>query len=204
MRRTPHRSCLALAGWLAAFGGALADPAGPRSSPPPGTGGWSLERFGTDVTILRATVPLTARGDRGSLILSCAASERRLALTLPPEAWTRLQGTGATPASEARLLFRSSVPDPVTAAFVVARGALTTAQTLVLTETGPSAGSPVVAFVRLLLARPTEIDLLLHAGTGPIGLRRLTAVRLSLSSGSGDQAAFREFIGACTDARGTR
>lgn len=184
---------------MATLGAALAGSGGLQPVRPSGSGGWSLERFGGDATILRTAVPFATRGDPGSLILSCGSDRRRLTLTVPPEAWARFDGAGP-----ANLLFRALGPDPSMAPFVVARGALTAAHTLIVTETGPPVHSPIVGFVGLLLVRPIAIDMLLHTGGRPIRLRQLTAVRLPLSSGPDDEAAFRDFIRACTEARGTR
>ena len=151
-----------------------------------GRGGWELERFGAEATILR-TRPSGSGTEEAALLLSCAGADRRLRLTLPGM-------IGAEPglATGGLLLMRAG------GAASVARVAV---QGATLTLTGRQVPGAVLAELRASAQGARGLDLLLHVGSGPVVLGRLTAFHLSLSSAPGDGLAFRDASAACgTDA----
>lgn len=158
-----------------------------------GRDGWSLERFGADVVVLRTSVlpGAGAQGRPGLLFVSCAAGARRLRLSLPepilPDASAPAAGDG---------LVRSSRGTFLVAAFSVSGGRI-----LDLSDAGQPFPGAVAAFAGLLRDRPERLDLLLRVRKAPRSLAGLVALRLGLSYGAADRLAFDEFFGVCSAGR---
>jgi|GEM_PF-3935836 len=165
-----------------------------------GAGGWLLERFESDVVILRTGV--TAYGSRrpGLLLLSCAGTERRLRLTLP-QGRALHQNTVLEEQAFRSVLIRAAgrpLPGqtPLLAGMSLEKGRI-----LTLLEPDPGPASVVTRLAALLSARPAALDMLTHDGTGVIGLRQLTPYVLTLSFGAHDGMALDHFASACAPAR---
>lgn len=161
-----------------------------------GRQGWVLERFGTDVTILRTAGSPTAASQDAALLLSCEERRGRLRLTLPG-----VQGPLAT--SSGRMLIRAYDARGSVVARLVARYRGPDDTTLVVVDAGRS-DHPVAALGRMLGAMPAAFELLVYPGNDFVRLRGLIPLRLALSAGSRDLVAFRDFTDACSDPGGPR
>ncbi|WP_375407953.1 hypothetical protein [uncultured Methylobacterium sp.] len=156
-----------------------------------GRAGWSLERFGADIAILRADVTpdRAGAGPPGLLVLSCDAGERRWRLALPESLQAR-QGH----ATSATMLLQVAKP---AGAYRVTRIGIAGSRVLTVTETGPPNDGFVPFFVRLLKAGTHRLDLLLKVqGAKPSTV--LAAYILSPIVQRTDLVAFDDFLATCT------
>ena len=156
-----------------------------------GRSGWSLERFGADIAILRAEVTpdRTGAGPSGLLVLSCDAGERRWRLSLPGGLHPRQAS-----ATSATILLH--VPKPA-GAFRVARIGIAGNRVLTVAETGLVDNGFVPFFVRLLKGGPRQLDLLLKPrGAKPPAV--LVAYILAPIVQTTDLVAFDDFLATCT------
>lgn len=161
-----------------------------------GADGWRLERFGSDVAILRTVVsrlPDSGAG-AGSLLLSCEGDERRLRLSLP-EGLPELEG-----ATVGRALVRPAVGGR-SQDVVVARLSLVGGRLLAANDTGGLGGDAVLRVARLLQARPIGLEWLVVAGIGPVVPRRLVPIILALAFQPSEGVVLDDFVSACRPAR---
>lgn len=148
-----------------------------------GQNGWDLERFGTEVTILRTRRVTASDASTGGLLLSCAGADRRLRLTLPDA----LVAASALPRA-GRLLMRAGG---------AASTAQVTVQDNVLTLTDQRMIDMVLLRLRASAAASRTLGLLFDRGSSPIMLGRSMAFHLSFASTAGDAPAFRDAAEAC-------
>ena len=148
-----------------------------------GQNGWDLERFGSEVTILRARRVTASDARTGGLLLSCAGADRRLRLTLPDALVAGSAGPRA-----GRLLMRAGG---------TASTARVTVQDNVLTLTDQRMIDMVLFRLRASAAVSHTLGLLFDLGSSPIMLGRSTAFHLSFASTAGDAPAFRDAAEAC-------
>lgn len=156
-----------------------------------GRAGWSLERFGADIAILRADVTLDRKGAGlpGLLVLSCDAGERRWRLDLPEGLHPR-HGH----ATSAKMLLRVSAP---AGDHRLARIAIAGGRVLTVTETGSLDDGFVPFFMRLLKAGTRQLDILLKVQEAkPPAV--LAAYILSPIVQKTDLVAFDDFLATCT------
>ena len=155
-----------------------------------GRSGWSLERFGADIAILRAEVTSERTGARppGFLVLSCDAGERRWRLNLPGGLHSR-----NTSATFATLLLQ--VPRPA-GAYRVARIGIAEGRVLTVAETGLADDGFVPFFVRLLKGGTRHFDLLFKIdGAKPSDF--LAAYIFAPIVQRTDLVAFDDFLATC-------
>lgn len=158
-----------------------------------GRGGWSLERFGSDIAILRADVrpEREGAGPPGLLVLSCDAGERRWRLNLPEGIHPR-QGS----ATSATMLLQ--VPRSA-GTYRVNRIGITGGRVLTVAETGLPDTGLVPFFVGHLKAGTRQLDILLKvpAARSPA---ILAAYILSPIVQRTDLVAFDDFLATCVAA----
>ncbi|MFD0936419.1 hypothetical protein [Methylobacterium trifolii] len=159
-----------------------------------GSTGWTLEYFGPDVTILRATLSRETSGEAGNVVLSCAGRRRRLTIGLPR--FARPQAAGTASGSLLIRAFPRSPADP----FVIAHVQPSQAGTFSAANEVGQGEEPVLAFARLLLDRPQRLDLLSRDVPRPVAFGSLTPLQVSLSWTPRDTLAFQAFLAACTRA----
>lgn len=162
-----------------------------------GRQGWILERFGSDVTILRTRPPLADEPAAAAMLLSCAATDRRFRLTLPaPRPPNREPGPVAPAVGS--VLIRAFGSARSAQLSVATRLDVLDGRILAATNAERARSDDVVlAIGRMLLARVRGFDVLYHPGSTPPGLRRSTVHRLLLATDPGDAAAFQDFVRAC-------
>jgi hypothetical protein len=151
-----------------------------------GFAGWELERFGTDVTILRTRQASGDHANAVGLLMSCVQSERRLRITLPITMMSRNRMTGG------QLLMR--IRGRTKAALIITSFAAGGEGILTLTDQA--------AFGAVLAALGTKepmvrVDLLLHEQSAPFVLGRLASFHMVLSSERLDTTVFSDFAAAC-------
>ncbi|MCJ2082594.1 hypothetical protein [Methylobacterium sp. J-090] len=173
-------------------------PRGPDRTLTLGGDGWVLERFGRDLAVLRtgATPP---SGPAGLLVLSCEGGERRWRLSLPQ----RLLPEGDS-STTGQLLARPSGSAGRSPRATIGPVQIADGRVLTLTEGRAAAGAFVPAFVRLLRAGPSRIDLLLRrAGPGrpPVLFgSTIPAIVFAPVVGRSDIVAFDDFLATCVAA----
>lgn len=165
--------------------------------------GWRLERFGSNVAILRTGVtrvqPSSASSaGAGSMLLSCEGEERRLRLTLPE----RLPELGD--ATVGRALVRAAPAgadgDAVPARLVLDGERLSVSDTGPARLAGSGPGDVVLRIARLLGARPAGLEWLVAPGPGPIAPGRLVPVILVLAFAPGESVVLDDFLSSCRPA----
>lgn len=165
-----------------------------------GGNGWVLERFGRNLAVLR-TGAVPPSGPAGLLVLSCEGGERRWRLSLPQ----RLLGEGASSAT-GHVLVRPSGSVGGSGSAMVGPVGIVDGRVLTLVEGRTSArgqtsaGDFVPAFVRLLRAGPSRVDLLVSTASArrpvPFG-SAIPAVVFAPVVGRSDLVAFDDFLATC-------
>jgi hypothetical protein len=161
-----------------------------------GASGWSLERFGSDIAILRAKVTAPSPNDTpGLLLLSCEGAKRRLRLQLPAALVS-----AARPTTTGYALIAEPGPPrlgatPLVAAFSLERGA-----TMAVADSQAPGEGAVLRLSRLLQARPTHVNLLLRFARPAAALKTSIPVHLALVFGAQDGVALDDFVSACAKA----
>lgn len=163
-----------------------------------GVSGWTLERFGSGLAVLRArvtSVPPRADGS-GALLVTCDGRERRLLLDLPqgdlPQG-TRLPDAGGTTAAARMLVSRpgASSQDGFTAKVTIENGRRAS-----LADGARDPGARgVMRFVRMLRRRPDRLNLLLSIGG--TNLARDIPIHLALAFGPQDAIVLDDVASTC-------
>lgn len=152
-------------------------------------GPWSLERFGTDVAVLR-NAPSTPSSGSASLFFGCAGAERRFRLTFPAPVAPAGEGRGGTASIRPAGTGRPRLS-------VAARFNDATAATLTLTSDAAGAGNPVSRLASLLAKEPHALDVLVSWGPGPVDLAHVDLLHLTLKGGAPDRGLIDQFLAAC-------
>lgn len=160
-----------------------------------GAGGWTLEHFGSDVTVLRArasTDPPPA--GEVSLFLSCAGTYARLRLTMTVGA-----SMSTFPTDTGRVLIRARQAGADPGAAVQAHFRRADPRSVFLFDPPNEAAGMSLAFARLLRSQPPELDMLVSADRD-VALSRIRASRIAVSWGVADSAALQAVAAACMSA----
>lgn len=162
-----------------------------------GGGGWRLERFGTDIAILRTNVIAPAPNDTpGFLLLSCEGAERRFRFQLPV---SLLPSSGPTAKGYALIAApgppKAGVP-PLVSAFSLEKG-----MTLVIAEPSSTSHFAVLRLSRLLQAKPSRLDFLLRFERRDSTLRAVVPLHLALVFGAQEAIVLNDFASTCASGR---
>ena len=154
---------------------------------------WRLERFGTDIFILRAAIaPVRTNGSAGSLILSCEGSARQIRLELPEP--LRMS---SSPSATGRALVRGfAAGDGRSAAF---RAVWTRGKVIAMVGEPGSRAVVMRKMLDLLALRPASLDLLLseQAGFGRLALSAERPLHLVLRSNGPGPETTAAFAAGC-------
>ena len=156
-----------------------------------GAGGWTSERFGEHVAVLRAGVTAASGAGAGFLLLSCDRAERRFRLSLPEPIALPPAVRGGT------ILVRSAGRSAPGRGRVVAAVALSGGRVLSRTETAGRPDGLVAALGELLRTRPARLDLLVRPDGAPRLPGRAVPVVLAMVWRDGDVVAIDDFLGSC-------
>ncbi len=166
-----------------------------------GGSGWTLERFGSGLAVLRARVTtVPPRPDTfGSLLVTCEGQERRLLIDLPlldPPQGNLTQDlgnvTGATVTG--RMLVARSREHPEDS--FTARVTIENGRRVNIADGSRDPGARgVMRFVRMLVRRPGRLNLLVSVGTAV--LARDIPIHLVLTFGPGDAIVLDDVASTC-------
>lgn len=157
-----------------------------------GREGWSFERFGKEIVVLRTSVMLPGRpaSPQGLLLLSCEAGERRIRIDFPEALLTEQD-----PVRPATLLVQSSPKRD----FLLAQVTLAKGRSINHSEGSRAPTGLVPSFVNLLQAFPERLVLLLNPDTSAPRLGRLVPVVFELAFRPVDRLSFAQFHADCTE-----
>ena len=151
-------------------------------------GPWSLERFGTDVAVLR-NAPSTPSSGGAGLFFGCAGPERRFRLTFPAPVAPAGAGRGGTAS-----IRPAGVGHPRLS--VAARFDATTT-TLNLISDVAGTKNPVSRLAELLAEEPRGLDVMVYWMPGPVDLARVDLFHLEMQGGAPQRSLVDQFLAAC-------
>lgn len=156
--------------------------------------GWSLERFGDDIAILRAEISTSSNsaGSTGLLLVSCQGPERRLRLSLP-------ESIGGTPPNAVGNILIDTYGGPAESRpFVLARTSIIQRRHLNLSNLDDPASGAVEKFVRLLQSAPMKIQILMMIENAPRTLSSHYSYTFSVKFTRAERLAIDQMVAACS------